>query len=60
MPGELVAAYQFNLRHRGVDSMSSTGGVLSSAHTEQYVDEAKAAFEETVKALREAELVCGL
>jgi glutamate-1-semialdehyde 2,1-aminomutase len=51
MPGNLVAQYQRHLRHRGVDIMSSTGGVLSSAHTEEDITRATAAFEETVLAL---------
>ena len=37
MPGKLVEEYQRNLRYYGVDNMSSTGGVLSSAHTAQDV-----------------------
>ena len=35
MPGKLIAEYQRHLRFYGVDNMSSTGGVLSSAHTAQ-------------------------
>jgi hypothetical protein len=37
--------------------MSSTGGLLSSAHTEADVADATAAFEATVLALREEGLV---
>jgi glutamate-1-semialdehyde 2,1-aminomutase len=51
MPAALITAYQRHLRHRGVDVMSSTGGVLSSAHTEADIAQATSAFEETVRAL---------
>jgi glutamate-1-semialdehyde 2,1-aminomutase len=57
MPAELILEYQRQLRHRGVDIMSSTGGVVSAAHTEVDVEQATAAFEQTVEALREQNLV---
>lgn len=53
MPAELIDEYQRNLRYRGVDVMSSTGGSLSSAHTDRDIIEATGAFEETVLALRD-------
>jgi glutamate-1-semialdehyde aminotransferase len=60
MPGALVTSYQRHLRHRGVDIMSSTGGLLSSAHNEADIAEATTAFEATVLALREEGLVLTL
>lgn len=57
MPPQLITQYQRHLRYRGVDIMSSTGGLLSSAHTEQDVAEATAAFEATVHALTEEGLL---
>ncbi len=60
MPPALVAEYQRELRFRGVDVMSSTGGVLSAAHTEEDLQHAAGAFEATVKALREQGLVLSL
>jgi glutamate-1-semialdehyde 2,1-aminomutase len=57
MPGELVTQYQRRLRHHGVDIMSSTGGVLSSAHTEADLARAAEAFEAAIKALRDEQLV---
>ena len=60
MPGALVTSYQRHLRQRGVDIMSSTGGLVSSAHTEADVAEATAAFEVTVLALRDEGLVLPL
>jgi glutamate-1-semialdehyde 2,1-aminomutase len=48
MPATLIDQYQRHLRYRGVDIMSSTGGVLSCAHTEEDISTATAAFEETV------------
>ena len=60
MPGKLIHAYQFHLRHHGVDLMSSTGGVLSSTHTEADVDQATDAFEKTLIALRDEHLIATL
>ena len=53
--GALIAVqpYQRHLRHRGVDVMSSTGGITSSSHTEQDIAQATTAFEATVVALLE-------
>lgn len=60
MPGALVNSYLRNLRHRGLDIMSSTGGVLSASHTEQDIAQATAAFEATVVALVEEKVVFSL
>ncbi len=57
MPPELIREYQLLLRHHGVDNMSSTGGVLCSAHTDQDVADAGDAFGKTVVALLEKELI---
>ncbi len=57
MPGDLILEYQRQLRHRGVDIMSSTGGVVSAAHTDDDVEQATAVFRETVAALCEKGLV---
>ena len=57
MPTELIVEYQRQLRYRGVDIMSSTGGVVSAVHTQQDVEQATTAFEETVTALRKQKLV---
>ena len=57
MPTELIVEYQRQLRHRGVDIMSSTGGVVSAVHTQQDIEQATTAFEETVTALQNQELV---
>ena len=50
-PGKLIEEYQRNLRFYGVDNMSTTGGVLSSAHTTQDIEESTAAFAQTVESL---------
>ena len=60
MPGKLIEEYQRNLRFYGVDNMSSTGGVLSSAHTVQDVEEATAAFAQTVDSLLAQGLILAL
>ncbi len=60
MPTELIDEYQRHLRFHGVDILSSTGGVLSSAHTERDIDQATTAFEKTVIALRDGGLIATL
>ena len=60
MPPALIVEYQRQLRFRGVDIMSSTGGVISSAHTADDVQQATAVFEQTVKALLEQQLILTL
>jgi glutamate-1-semialdehyde 2,1-aminomutase len=57
MPGALITQYQRRFRFHGVDIMSSTGGLLSSAHTERDIEEATVAFERTVTALIEEQLI---
>ncbi len=51
MPGLLVSRYQQHLRLRGVDYMSSTGGVTSAAHTGADIAHVLGAFDETIEAL---------
>ncbi len=60
MPGGLINEYQRHLRYHGVDNMSSTGGVLSSAHTDEDLGIANDAFEKTVVALRDLGLVLAM
>jgi glutamate-1-semialdehyde 2,1-aminomutase len=57
IPGRVVAAFQRNLQVRGVDLLSYTGGVTSSAHTEADVEQTLAAFEETMQTLLREEIV---
>ncbi len=57
MPAQLIKEYQRRLRYHGVDNMSSTGGVLSAAHTDRDIEDASEAFEKTVVALREQGLI---
>ena len=57
MPAKLIKEYQRRLRYHGVDNMSSTGGVLSAAHTDRDIEDATQAFEKTVVALREQGLI---
>jgi hypothetical protein len=60
MPGTLVTTYQRLLRYHGVDNMSSTGGLVSSSHTEDDIARATSAFGATVRALRDEGLVLSL
>lgn len=57
MPGALVTQYQRQLRMRGVDIMSSTGGVLSASHNEADIAEATNAFDGAVRALLDEGLI---
>jgi glutamate-1-semialdehyde 2,1-aminomutase len=51
IPGPVIAAIQNGFRARGMELMSSTGGVTSSAHTEGDVAETVAAFDDLVAEL---------
>jgi len=57
MPGALITQYQRLLRFHGVDIMSSTGGLLSAAHSETDLGEATVAFEKTITALLDEKLI---
>ena len=57
MSKELIDQYQLQFRLRGLDIMSSTGGVVSAVHTERDVAEAVTIFEDTVVELKEEGLV---
>ena len=48
MPGDMVMEVQAGLRQRGVDMMSSIGGLTSAAHTEADVEQTLAAFDDTL------------
>ena len=60
MSAALIREYQFHMRLHGVDNMSSTGGVLSAAHTDKDIEDATAAFEKTVLALLDRGMIHGL
>lgn len=60
IPPQLIAHYQRLIRFHGVDNMSSTGGVVSAAHTERDVQDSTQSFEKTVLALRDAGLIHSL
>ena len=57
MPLQLIMEYQRYLRYYGVDNLSSTGGVLSAAHTDSDIQQSTEAFEQTVQALRDEGLI---
>ncbi len=57
MPAELILEYQRQLRYRGIDIMSSTGGVVSAVHTQQDVEQATDVFTQTIAALLEKNLI---
>lgn len=60
MPGGMITEYQRHLRYHGVDLMSSTGGVLCTAHTQEDIDHATKAFEQTIAALLQQKLISTL
>ncbi|MEE9275544.1 MAG: aminotransferase class III-fold pyridoxal phosphate-dependent enzyme [bacterium] len=57
IPGRRVFALQRALRQRGVDLLSYTGGVTSSAHTEADIDRTLEVFEEAIRELAESGVV---
>jgi glutamate-1-semialdehyde 2,1-aminomutase len=48
IPARVVSAFQRNLQIRGMDLLSYTGGVTSSAHTEGDIDASIGIFEDTM------------
>jgi len=57
IPSRVVSAFQRNLQIRGVDLLSYTGGVTSSAHTEGDIQVTLEAFEDTMRTLLREEIV---
>lgn len=53
VPGRVIAAYQDQLRLRGMDLLSYNGGVTSAAHTEVEIDESLEAYRGAMSALVE-------
>ncbi len=51
IPGRVVTAFQKNLQVRGVDLLSYSGGVTSSAHTEADIQQALEVFRDTMRVL---------
>ena len=60
IPGRVVSAFQRNLQVRGVDLLSYTGGVTSSAHTDADIEQTLAAFDDTMQTLLREEIVARL
>ena len=60
MPGAVVSRYQQHLRARGVDYVSSTGGMTSAAHTADDVAHILGVFDETIIALTAERLIATL
>jgi glutamate-1-semialdehyde 2,1-aminomutase len=57
IPPEQVHALQRALRKRGVDLLSYTGGVTSSAHTEADIDQTVEVFDDAIRELAEKETI---
>ena len=60
IPPRVVSAFQKNLQIRGVDLLSYTGGVTSSAHTEADMHQTLEVFRETMRVLVEEKVVARL
>ena len=57
IPKPIVSGIQQALRARGVDVLSYTGGVTSSAHTEREIDRTIGIFDDAVKELVETKVL---
>ena len=57
IPPDVVSAFQKNLQIRGVDLLSYTGGLTSSAHTEADIRQTLRAFDETIRTLVQAQVI---
>lgn len=60
IPGNVVTAFQQNLQIRGVEVLSYTAGVTSSAHTEADINETLNTFEDTIRTLVREKLIAQL
>ena len=57
IPGNVIAAFQRNLNIRGVDLLSYNGGVTSSAHTEDDVNQTLVAFRDTIRVMLDEKIL---
>jgi glutamate-1-semialdehyde 2,1-aminomutase len=57
IPPKQVAAFQMALRQRGIDPLSYTGGVTSSAHSPEDIEKTVSLFEEAIVELAEGDLI---
>ncbi len=57
IPPKQVAAFQMALRQKGIDPLSYTGGVTSSAHTPEDIEKTISLFEEAIIELAEGDLI---
>jgi glutamate-1-semialdehyde 2,1-aminomutase len=60
IPGGVVSAFQRHLQIRGVEQLSYTGGLTSSVHSDQDVRQTLEAFQATIRALLDEEIVARL
>jgi len=60
IPARVVSAFQKNLQVQGVDLLSYTGGLTSSAHAEPDIDQTLKAFRKTMQVLIEERIVARL
>ena len=60
IPAPVVAAFQKTLLARGIDLVSYTGGVTSSAHTDEDIDLTLDAFGEVIRALVRERMIATL
>ena len=54
LPADLVRTYRDGMLKRGVDMMAYTSGLTSAAHTPELIDEALAAFSDTLLEIKQA------
>lgn len=60
IPKSVVSAFQYQLRQRGVDLLSYTGGVTSAAHTEEDIAHTLEIFQEAIRTLLNDKIVAKL
>jgi glutamate-1-semialdehyde 2,1-aminomutase len=60
MPPNVVSAFQKELRSRGVDLLSYTGGVTSAAHTEADIGRTLEAFQDAIRTLVKDRIIARL
>ena len=57
IPKEIVTNFQVRLREKGINIFSYTGGVLSSSHTKEDIDDSLTIFSEVLEDMQKSSLI---
>ena len=57
IPKNIVTNFQVRLREKGINLFSYTGGVLSSSHTKEDIDDSLTIFSEVLEDMQKSSLI---